>query len=575
MKATMFRRLTCLILVLALLTGMSISVFGYTSSNWAREELAAAQEAGIIPDNLLEVDLTKKLTRQEMCDIIVHTFELLIGTSLYPSSTNHFTDTTDTNVCIAAELGIVDGYPDGTFRPGNMITRQEYAKVVAGFYQALGWSKNIQALGNFSDAGDVSGWAEESAAIVVELNIVQGNANGTLAPQSSSSRQETLVQMLRIYEFLLEYLQPEKTVSQPTEAVSAQLPAQAEPEEGNTTQTAAATLPKELAPAAAPQAKYTCSTWAEEEMAQLVAYGLMPESLLREDLTRKITRQEICYAAVLLYETVTNTTGTPESTDHFTDTSDATINLAYELGIIGGFPDGTFGPNQEMTRQQLFKIIANLLAALEWEKPSVDQALAGAFADADSISGWAKESAALMYELGIIKGDNKGNMNPAGSTTREEGIVMFLRAYNYISPWYEAHPLGSIEGPLTGSSKAEAVVKLALSYVGYPYVYGGASPQTGFDCSGFTYYIYKQFGYTLNRTAAGQIQNGINVEQENLMPGDIIIMSVHGDITTVGHVAIYIGDGKMVHAQSSATGVCITPVSNYNARYITARRIIY
>ena len=59
------------------------------------------------------------------------------------------------------------------------------------------------------------------------------------------------------------------------------------------------------------------------------------------------------------------------------------------------------------------------------------------------------------------------------------------------------------------------------------------------------------------------------------MPGDIIIMSVHGDITTVGHVAIYIGDGKMVHAQSSATGVCITPVSNYNARYITARRIIY
>ena len=69
--------------------------------------------------------------------------------------------------------------------------------------------------------------------------------------------------------------------------------------------------------------------------------------------------------------------------------------------------------------------------------------------------------------------------------------------------------------------------------------------------------------------------HGIGVARDQLLPGDIIIMSVHGDITRVGHVAIYIGDGKMVHAQSSATGVCVTPVSNYNARYITARRIIY
>ena len=88
------------------------------------------------------------------------------------------------------------------------------------------------------------------------------------------------------------------------------------------------------------------------------------------------------------------------------------------------------------------------------------------------------------------------------------------------------------------NSTAQAVVELALRYVGYPYTWAGASPETGFDCSGFTSYIYKQFGYTLNRTAAGQINDGIGVARDQLLPGDIIIMSVHGDITRVGHVAM-------------------------------------
>ena len=181
----------------------------------------------------------------------------------------------------------------------------------------------------------------------------------------------------------------------------------------------------------------------------------------------------------------------------------------------------------------------------------------------------------LLYRLQIVYGTTGGAMAPTAAITRQEGLAMFWRAYQYVSPWYAENPLARITGPLVANSTAQAVVELALRYVGYPYTWAGASPETGFDCSGFTSYIYKQFGYTLNRTAAGQINDGIGVARDQLLPGDIIIMSVHGDITRVGHVAIYIGDGKMVHAQSSATGVCVTPVSNYNARYITARRIIY
>ena len=123
----------------------------------------------------------------------------------------------------------------------------------------------------------------------------------------------------------------------------------------------------------------------------------------------------------------------------------------------------------------------------------------------------------------------------------------------------------------SGSSSGAAVVAKAKSYIGYKYVYGGSSPSTGFDCSGFTSYIYKQFGVSLNRTAAGQYSNGKAVSRANLQPGDLVMFGKSG----INHVGIYIGGGMIVHAENKTTGVTTDTINSgyYNNNYVGARRI--
>lgn len=539
MKARL-HRICALALCLALLAALALPAMALQADDWALPELEQASQAGILPASLESADLTQRLTRQEMCQVVVHTFSKLVGKTLYPASTRHFTDTDNADICIAQELGIVSGYPDGTFRPNATITREEFCQVTASFFAALGWDTAAPVLARFTDRGQISTWARNAAAAAVKLEIVAGNTDGTVAPQQNSSCEQTLAMLLRAYRYL------EKLLGK-----TAEQPAPAQPE------------------------NYTCSAWAAEEMAALYGLGLLPQELQAADLTKPITRRQICAAAVLVYQKLTGLAEIKPAGVHFSDTDDATVNAAYELALISGYPDGTFQPAAQMTREQFFVIVKNLLTACGWTAPSDAAALETAFTDAATIGGWAQEAVGLLYRLQIVYGTTGGAMAPTAAITRQEGLAMFWRAYQYVSPWYAENPLARITGPLVANSTAQAVVELALRYVGYPYTWAGASPETGFDCSGFTSYIYKQFGYTLNRTAAGQINDGIGVARDQLLPGDIIIMSVHGDITRVGHVAIYIGDGKMVHAQSSATGVCVTPVSNYNARYITARRIIY
>ena len=121
---------------------------------------------------------------------------------------------------------------------------------------------------------------------------------------------------------------------------------------------------------------------------------------------------------------------------------------------------------------------------------------------------------------------------------------------------------------------ADDVVSTALEYVGWDYVSGGSSPETGFDCSGFTKYIYGLFGIYLNRVSGDQAENGIPVEREDLQPGDLLLFSYYGS-DSIGHSGIYIGDGQMVHAANSQRGVTIDTIESgyYNNNYVTARRL--
>lgn len=125
------------------------------------------------------------------------------------------------------------------------------------------------------------------------------------------------------------------------------------------------------------------------------------------------------------------------------------------------------------------------------------------------------------------------------------------------------------------SSIGEEIVEFAKQYIGYKYISGGSSPAKGFDCSGFTSYVYSNFGINLSRTSKGQNSNGVAVKKSNLAPGDIVIFRNQGN-SAIGHVGIYIGNGNFIHAANRKEGVTITSLSSsyYAKRYVGARRVI-
>ena len=121
------------------------------------------------------------------------------------------------------------------------------------------------------------------------------------------------------------------------------------------------------------------------------------------------------------------------------------------------------------------------------------------------------------------------------------------------------------------SGNGSSVVSKAKSYIGSKYIYGGMTP-SGFDCSGFTSYIYKQFGVSLNRTAAGQYSNGTAINRSQLQAGDLVMFGKSG----INHVGIYIGGGMMVHAANPSRGVTTDTINSgyYNNNYVGARRVM-
>lgn len=124
------------------------------------------------------------------------------------------------------------------------------------------------------------------------------------------------------------------------------------------------------------------------------------------------------------------------------------------------------------------------------------------------------------------------------------------------------------------SSKASEIVKLAKKYLGSRYVYGGSSP-SGFDCSGFTMYLYKQFGVSLPHSATAQSNRGTRVSKANLQPGDIVFFKDYRTNVGIGHCGIYIGNNQFIHASTEKTGVITSSLtsSSYQKRYVTAVRI--
>lgn len=164
------------------------------------------------------------------------------------------------------------------------------------------------------------------------------------------------------------------------------------------------------------------------------------------------------------------------------------------------------------------------------------------------------------------------------SAGRTAEVVEVLDGWYHITSGYvSADYVTEIDAAAYAASysKGQEIADYALQFKGYRYVHGGSSP-SGFDCSGFTTYIYKQFGYKLNRTASGQLDNGTPVSMSELQPGDIVIFKKGNSSSRATHVGLYIGNNQFIHASTSKVGVIISSMSEayYTTGFVGGRRIV-
>ena len=119
---------------------------------------------------------------------------------------------------------------------------------------------------------------------------------------------------------------------------------------------------------------------------------------------------------------------------------------------------------------------------------------------------------------------------------------------------------GPVSSTYTGSATGEQILAKAASYLGTPYVYGGASP-SGFDCSGFVYYVYGTFGISVGRTPASQYSAGTPVDKASLQAGDIVLFAGTAG-SGITHAGIYAGNGQFIHSPNSRSTVSYSDLTS-------------
>ena len=209
-----------------------------------------------------------------------------------------------------------------------------------------------------------------------------------------------------------------------------------------------------------------------------------------------------------------------------------------------------------------------------------------AYASADYVAVNVKSVGTVTADLLNVRSQPSSDSDVVGQLARGDEV----RLTGVSGNWYEillygqlrfvhsdyvsvrdAGALASRDG--TGFSRVGSrIVEYSKNYIGTPYVSGGSSP-SGFDCSGFTSYVFKQFGVSLPRTSASQAAIGTPVSRVELMPGDLVFFNTYGGIS---HVGIYLGDDNFIHSTVPGDIVRISSLntSYYSSRYVTARRIM-
>lgn len=169
----------------------------------------------------------------------------------------------------------------------------------------------------------------------------------------------------------------------------------------------------------------TVSDWAKESVDAAAAAGLIADGL-GDDYTVNITRAQFAAVSVKLYEAMSGETAPADSDKTFTDTGEPAVLQAAALGIVGGYDDGSFGPDDLVTREQAATMLSRVYTKLGGEIHTVD---ATTFADDGEVSGYAKASVAFMADKGIVGGVGDDKFDPQGNATIEQALVIALRMF--------------------------------------------------------------------------------------------------------------------------------------------------
>ena len=189
-----------------------------------------------------------------------------------------------------------------------------------------------------------------------------------------------------------------------------------------------------------------------------------------------------------------------------------------------------------------------------------------------------------------LDGERTGTTNAVlrtkGMTLKRRSGLAYPASFKYTSAMgsiaFQPRPGKPVMVALAGGAttvqggtpaKAEAAVQLALSYLGMPYLWGGSSPSTGFDCSGLTWYVFKQQGISLPRVAADQAKVGTPIPtMAELQRGDTVFFADSSGY--IHHMGLYIGDGKMVHSPRTGDVIKISDITTgyYLRQFAGGRR---
>lgn len=171
------------------------------ASDWAKPEIEEAYDLHLTTDTILN-HYSRNITREEFCEIAVKLYEALSGKKALPAIANPFTDTSNTMVLKAFDLGIIKGTSDTTFSPDNPITRQEICVMIYRTLKADDPKLNMDTSGAaaFSDESSIASWAIDAVRYASKNDVMKGTGGNRISPLDNTTREQAVVLMKRTYE---------------------------------------------------------------------------------------------------------------------------------------------------------------------------------------------------------------------------------------------------------------------------------------------------------------------------------------------------------------------------------------